>query len=315
MTSNPIIHCKFCNNKTLIKYGCRKTKAGNTQLYFCKDCQRTFTNNTHLKRTSTKIIIDIVICYNLGYTLPEVIKTIKHKHKTTITKSTAKRWIREFSYRYLAIRKQMRKKHGVNLIVSKTFHHADLYYSFKYHKAKLEQFGKYSELKQFIKNIPHLAKDSYFTNTSRCSQLRLKPNNITISHYKQTKLNSLINNCLKLCKNNKQRHNIVENFLLATDRDTIAIEVPIWFYDKQLGKISGHIDILQIKDSKIHILDYKPEANKQNKDRVTTQLYLYALALSFRTNLPLKHFTCSWFDQNNIFTFNPNRLKVSYDEF
>jgi len=166
MASNPIIYCKFCNNKTLIKYGCRKTKAGKTQLYYCKNCKRKFTDNKTSKRTPTKIIIDTVILYNLGHTLPEVIKTIKRKHKITITKSTAKRWIREFSYRYLTIRKQMRKKHGTNIIISKTFKHADLYYTFKFHKAKLEQFGKHHQLKQFIKNIPLLAKDQYFTNTS-----------------------------------------------------------------------------------------------------------------------------------------------------
>jgi len=312
MASNPIIYCKFCSSSDHVKRGFRKTKTGSTQLYFCKDCLHTFTKNNISKRTNPKIIIDTVILYNLGYTLPEVIKIIKRKYKTRISKSAADEWIREFSYRYLAIRKKMRKRYGTNIILSKTFQHADLYYIFKYHKAKLEQFTKHHQLKNFIKSLPTLAKDQYFTNTSRCSQLKLKPNNIIISNYSQTKFNTLINNCLKLCANNKQRHNIVENFLLATDRDTIAIEVPIWFYDKQLGKISGHIDILQIKDSKIHILDYKPEANKENKQKVTTQLYLYALALSFRTNLPLKHFTCSWFDQNNIFTFNPNNLIVSY---
>jgi len=307
------IHCKLCNSTNIIKKGKRKLTNSARQKYYCKLCNHYFSESFSPKRTSTKIIIDTVILYNLGNTLPEVIKIIKHKHKTTITKSSAKRWIREFSYRYLKIRKQMRKRYGTNLIISKTFHHADLYYSFKYHKAKLEQFGKYSELKNFIKNIPLLAKDQYFTNTSRCSQLKLQPNNITISNYSQTQFNSLINNCLKLCANNKQRHNIVENFLLATDRDTIAIEVPIWFYDKQLGKISGHIDILQVKNNLIYILDYKPNANKENRDKVITQLYLYALAISFRTNLPLKHFRCTYFDENNIFSFRPNQLKINYD--
>jgi len=200
MIQNNKISCKFCNSQNFVKNCKRKTKIGNTQLYFCKDCKRTFTNNKHLKRTSSKIIIDTVILYNLGNTLPEVIEIIKRKYKTKISKSTADRWIREFSYRYLTIRKQMRKIYGTNIIISKTFKHADLYYTLKFHKAKLEQFGKFHELKNFIKSLPTLAKDKYFTNTSRCSQLKLKPNNITISHYKQTKLNVLINNCLKLCK-------------------------------------------------------------------------------------------------------------------
>ncbi len=68
-----------------------------------------------------------------------------------------------------------------------------------------------------------------------------------------------------------------------------------------------------ILNNLIYILDYKPEANKQNIQKVTTHLYLYALALSFRTNFSLKHFTYAYFDQNNIFSFRPNQLKVNYD--
>ena len=54
--------------------------------------------------------------------------------------------------------------------------------------------------------------------------------------------------------------------------------------------ITGHIDILQIRNSLIHILDYKPEANKTNP---IEQLTIYALALDSRTKLDLKSFKCA----------------------
>ena len=54
--------------------------------------------------------------------------------------------------------------------------------------------------------------------------------------------------------------------------------------------ITGHIDILQIRNGQIHILDYKPKAEKE---RPIEQLTLYAMALSRLTGLRLFAFKCA----------------------
>ena len=61
--------------------------------------------------------------------------------------------------------------------------------------------------------------------------------------------------------------------------------------------ITGHIDILQIRNGQIHILDYKPRAEKE---RPIEQLTLYAMALSRLTGLRLYEFKCAWFDEKTI---------------
>jgi ATP-dependent exoDNAse (exonuclease V) beta subunit len=66
--------------------------------------------------------------------------------------------------------------------------------------------------------------------------------------------------------------------------------------------ITGHIDILQIRNGLIHILDYKPDADKTE---AVQQLTLYALALASRTKLALKDFKAAWFDENNYYEFFP----------
>jgi hypothetical protein len=94
--------------------------------------------------------------------------------------------------------------------------------------------------------------------------------------------------------------------MLINDSSTIACELPIWFWDKKLDLgICGHIDILQIRNKKIYILDYKPKADKENDKKVASQLFLYAIGLSFRTNINLKNFRCAWFDENNYYEFDP----------
>ena len=66
--------------------------------------------------------------------------------------------------------------------------------------------------------------------------------------------------------------------------------------------ITGHIDILQIRNGSAHILDYKPNAAHE---RPLEQLTLYALALSRLTGLRVYHFKCAWFDEKDYFEFYP----------
>ena len=66
--------------------------------------------------------------------------------------------------------------------------------------------------------------------------------------------------------------------------------------------LTGHIDLVQIRNGRLHILDYKPNAVR---DKPITQLMIYALALSRRTGLRLYDFVCAWFDERHYFEFYP----------
>ena len=85
----------------------------------------------------------------------------------------------------------------------------------------------------------------------------------------------------------------------------LGFDIPITLKD---GKyITGHIDLLQVRNGSIYILDYKPSASKQ---KPIEQLTIYALALSRLTGLRLYHFKCGWFDSQNYYEFFP--LHVVY---
>ena len=106
--------------------------------------------------------------------------------------------------------------------------------------------------------------------------------------------------------------------MLTNDSTTIACEVPVYLthddilYFANRGfvvplqnaatPITGHIDFLQIRNGFIHILDYKPDADKINP---VSQLTIYALALASRTKLPLMTFKCAWFDDKHYYEFFP----------
>lgn len=59
--------------------------------------------------------------------------------------------------------------------------------------------------------------------------------------------------------------------------------------------ITRHIDILQYRNGKLYILDYKPRADKE---KPVGQLFVYACCLSKVTGIPFANIKLAWFDEN-----------------
>jgi ATP-dependent exoDNAse (exonuclease V) beta subunit len=82
--------------------------------------------------------------------------------------------------------------------------------------------------------------------------------------------------------------------------------------------LTGHIDLIQVRNGSIYIMDFKPSAKKE---KPIEQLTIYALALSRLTGIKLYNFKCAWFDEDNYFEFFPLHVvykldkKVKVDKF
>jgi transposase-like protein len=316
--------CPHCSSKTqIVKAGSRKLRNENTQMYLCKSCNQRFTNRTIPHTTyPTSIILHSLTYFNLGHTLAQTQTTMQRNHKTKIPISTLNNWVKRFEAELSFIR--LRKNYDFDpqtAIHSKKFHHQQIY-EFKYHTLKTN-FTKrfFPQLKTYITSIhktPYFIPDTAFKTGPRASQLRidLKPQKTT-KHNNAPRMAEL---ALTLAKTNRERHQIIENFFLANDSTTVAIEVPVYIKPKELTKteqkeygltlnepLSGHIDILQQRFTKIHILDYKPNANRNDKATID-QLFLYSLALSKRINVPLRNIVAAFFDGQNYFQIQPSEI-------
>lgn len=116
----------------------------------------------------------------------------------------------------------------------------------------------------------------------------------------------------------KSRHENMQKFLLLNDPQTIASEIPLWFEPDELegyseifqtnDTLTGHVDILRCeKDGRVGVWDYKPEALKEENAKI--QVFLYALMLSIRTGICLKDIICGYFDECDIFSFEPCQVE------
>lgn len=328
--------CPKCQSKNIIKKGIRKNKFQSIQVYKCKGCKAIFSPGPAKNITyPVKIILNAISYYNLGYSQQEVSKIIAKRFKIRVPQRTISSWIRKFKEicRFSRMRSEVIKHHlkhhpKNDLIFSKKFYHQQVY-DFQYHKAKLELSSKelpeqkFRLLKSYIEKIPtkdfphHIfggAEEGLEKRASQLSMNLLKMTRLQKKNY----ANMLAEIALKISPNNRARHETIQKFMLINDSVTIATEVPVYLtandieYFKGKGftlefenyrtPITGHIDILQIRNGLIHILDYKPEASKTNP---VQQLTIYALALASRTKLAVKDFKCAWFDDKGYYEFFP----------
>ena len=120
----------------------------------------------------------------------------------------------------------------------------------------------------------------------------------------------------------------MQHFMLANDSVTVAIEAPLWLDESDIAAleaqhhaelaphhagspraITGHIDLLQVRNGCIHVLDYKPDARTNTP---IAQLAIYALALTRRVpGLKLFDIKCAWFNEHEYCEFFPRTLFAS----
>ncbi len=345
------ISCPNCASKNIKKAGIKRNQLQSFQKYFCKECEKTFTLQSQTKGKSypIKAILNSISLYNEGYPQTRVADMLAKRFKIKPSQKTISNWIKEFKeacpFHHIRENAVRTFKPG-EMIESHEFMHNNLPCVFKIHEAKLALLfedknynNSFSDIRKFeqpVKEYLERIKSDKFPHhifnqnkdvqwqlqelqepLSRSSQAKFNTLPF-IKQNKQNAANKLAALALHLAKSNKERHQAIQNFMLANDSCSVAIEVPVYLthddiqYFKSKGfilnfdnlhtPITGHIDVLQIRNGMIHILDYKPESNKVN---AINQLLIYALAMASRTKLALKDFKCAWFDENHYYDFFP----------
>lgn len=162
-------------------------------------------------------------------------------------------------------------------------------------------------LKRYILEVLDDSKDNFFTgrNTIRTSELARyvdieKPKARAIKDSPVCKMAALAE---ELAKTRKERHDAVANFFLANDAATVATELPVYVTKEESCQdetVTGHIDIVQVRQGKLYLLDYKPEPDPY----AGVQLTIHARLLKRRTGI--KEMICAYFDSKTYRQFRPD---------
>lgn len=207
-------------------------------------------------------------------------------------------------------------------------------YAYKFHRAKTDviigrkdrgEHVRFRPLQDFLEAVPDATPHKLFrdrrarASTQKAdfdlSGVRIIPrNNLAVANARIA---------LQAVAKNKLRHEVLQEFMLVNDSVTVAVEVPVFLTRDDIDElrddsgyavpftlghgacVTGHIDIVQIRNGAIHVLDYKPGAKGV---KPIAQLTVYALALSRLTQISLGNFRCAWFDDEHYFEFRPRDL-------
>ena len=325
--------CPYCASRQIIKRGRRRSKYETVQLYLCKACRKTFTPKIMAgKRYPLKMIFDGVSYFNLGHSKADACRLLKERYGQKIKPDTLASWINELSplCRYSRFRSRVRQTCPPPQVIQTAVLNHQQVYLFRCHEPKLHillsqkdfRHPRYQGLADYLRSVAHDYPHNLFQTKHRSPKAKinfdLNQTKIEVKKNHATRLAQLV---LQAVTDNRLRHEALQQFMLVNDSVTVAMEVPVYLRPADLkhfagllgfkipfklqSTLTGHIDLLQLRNGLIHILDYKPNAKKE---KPFAQLTLYALALSRLTGLMLKDFKCAWFDENDYFEFFPPHI-------
>jgi len=292
--------CPKCSGAdSVVKSGTRDIREDTVQIYLCNDCQRKFSKRK-LANISypPRLILRALTYYNQGHSLNETTKFMNRRYKVKIPRSTLTSWRERHGpgLPFNRLRDRYELDPNKNIRTRKLFHPQPLL--FKVHGLKLNLKGlEFPQLKQYIYSMLDERHDHIFQDKKalRCSYVArdLEPPEVSKRTVKDSPACKMTNLALELARTKGERHQKIEEFFLINDTATVAVEMPVYITRSRLrdlglkptGPLIGHIDILQVRNKRVHIMDYKPEAKKEKN--VVTQLWLYAELLSARTKIDL----------------------------
>lgn len=218
------------------------------------------------------------------------------------------------------------------MLKHRDFYHQNIKYSFnwnlKNHKEILNQLNsnqeEFRKLGTYLKKVYQGAIPNNLFNRKdlpRVSQFKIRglnnaflksfskklirsgkiikcDSNTKLPNYAQKVYNAFYRNQL----NKKPGHNPILKNILIKDKDSIAIEVPIWMTKNSIN-VTGHIDLIQIQNNMIKIIDYKPEGNFLVS---LPQVAIYGLLI--KQILQIKCLKCISFNKYEAWEYNPEIL-------
>ncbi len=245
--------CPGYSSTQIVKKGRRKNKFGKIQRYECKSCGKSFSLRELKGRVyPAKLIMEAVSLFNKGYSMSEAVKQTRKRFKTKVSKSAVDSWIKEFKNicTYWRIRgKGLKLFSPEKVIFRKTFFH-QIPYKFQYHQAKVKMFIKdyFSGLARYLKGIPKECPDEMFL-AGKARGSRMKIDFPVKAERKTNYACRLAGLALAMTRNNRERHEVVQDFMLANDTATLACEVPVCLCSREAGKLSffkdGGLDFRQ----------------------------------------------------------------------
>ncbi|MFW9822857.1 MAG: hypothetical protein ACFFE4_07985 [Candidatus Thorarchaeota archaeon] len=146
-----------------------------------------------------------------------------------------------------------------------------------------------------IRGIKSAFIKSFSKKLIRTGQIELSGSNSKLPQHAQ--------NVMEIFKVNKIQgipgHEPILKNILIKDKNSIAIEVPVW-NEAENKLITGHIDLIQVENDVVKVIDYKPEGNFLYS---LPQVAMYGFLL--KEKLKIKNLKCISFNKHEAWEYDP----------
>jgi hypothetical protein len=324
-----IERCIVCDSTRITRAGKRANTHAVVQRWYCHTCNASFAPQPAArgKVFPLKVILEALCYFYTGHTLARTAHYIRTRFGHRLHPRTISRWLAEYREltTYARLRPHARQQFTPHTLIRSTRLHHKQVYMYRVHQGKLTliladpQHEAFRPVADYLTDMATSCPHNLFQEEHRASAAvnAFDLTGVEIVE-KQNLAPQIAHLALQAVTHNKRRHDELQRFMLMTDSVTVAVEVPVYLtpedirhFEDELGfhvplpkttTLTGHIDVLQIRNGRVHILDYKPGAVHE---RPIAQLMVYALALSRRTGLRLYDFVCAWFDEQHYYEFYP----------
>jgi transposase-like protein len=147
------ITCPKCGSANTIKKGIRRGRLKDIQNYQCKSCKKNF-SLAPIKKTKypSRVILNTISLYNLGYTQKQTSKLIGKKHRIKVPQRTISYWVNKFKSdcKYHKIRNKIRKMYQPEELILKTRLNHKQVYNYKLHRGKLKIQKKFLGKRKYM---------------------------------------------------------------------------------------------------------------------------------------------------------------------
>ena len=308
------MQCPSCSSSKVRRAGQRDTRKGPVQKYSCASCGKGFSNDPSPRtQYPLKIILMGVELYNRGYPASMVKKELGRRCHVSPPTRTVYSWIER--YREVLPFLKLRKLYDIDpndIIFTKPFDHQQVF-PFRYHALKLNISAKrFPGLKRYLTWVERSLPDRIFLDGPRASRTKLECHLVPERVFDRS--TEMCRMALLRSSNPGSAHDSVEHFFLANDDRTVCTELPVFLnlweapYLNIRAPLTGHIDIVQMRQDGIWLLDYKPNLNHPEDHR--SQMFLYREALHWRTSIPRELMSVAVFNEHGMFILkDPVHLK------
>ncbi len=157
-----------------------------------------------------------------------------------------------------------------------------------------------------IKGLKAALVRSFSTSLIRSGKIQRYDSNSKLPKYVQ----NVYENFKEVNISGHPGHEPVLKSILIKDKNSLAIEIPIWNNNDKNKVITGHIDLIQINDDIVKVIDYKPEG----KFLISLpQVATYGILL--KSKLKIERLKCLTFNKNEAWEYDPSILLMEIKNY